>query len=125
MAAGGDYRVAGRERGAGGGGARPVASAAALACAPEGMAAGAARPIGRRLVGSRRPAAGPHRGDRVGERSPAAVAHAGVLHQRDLDEFAHVGRQIGGQRGGVSLMCFIATVSAPSPVNGRLPETAS
>ena len=34
-------------------------------------------------------------------------------------------RQIGGQRRRlVSLMCFIATVSAPSPVNGRLPETA-
>ena len=68
--------------------------------AADGMAAGAARPIGRRLVGPRGPAAGPHRGDGVGERTAAAVAHAGVLDQRDLDEFAHVGRQVGGQRGG-------------------------
>ena len=36
-----------------------------------------------------------------------------------------LGGRSAGSGGGVSLMCFIATVSAPSPVNGRLPETDS
>ncbi|SHV33199.1 Uncharacterised protein [Mycobacteroides abscessus subsp. abscessus] len=35
------------------------------------------------------------------------------------------GGRSAGSGDGVSLMCFIATVSAPSPENGRLPETAS
>jgi hypothetical protein len=36
-----------------------------------------------------------------------------------------LGGRSDGNGGGGSLMCFIATVNAPSPVNGRLPETAS
>ena len=31
-----------------------------------------------------------------------------------------LGGRSAGSGGGVSLMCFIATVSAPSPMNGRL-----
>ncbi|MCK4276772.1 MAG: glycosyltransferase, partial [Phycisphaerae bacterium] len=45
-----------------------------------------------------RKAAGPDRGDRIGESATVAVAHARVLHQGDLDEFADIGRQVGGQR---------------------------
>src|SRR5690606_35588709 len=45
----------------------------------------------RRLVGARRAAAGPHRGDGVGELTTVAVPHARVLHQRDLDQLPHVG----------------------------------
>src|SRR6476661_2358296 len=36
-------------------------------------------------------------------RVAGAVPHAGVLHQRDLDQLAHVGRQVAGQRGGCLL----------------------
>lgn len=36
-----------------------------------------------------------------------------------------LGGSSAGSGGGGSLMCFIATVSAPSPLNGRLPETTS
>ena len=61
---------------------------------------GVARPMGGCRVGPRRAAAGAHGGDRVGERPAAAVPHARVLHQRDLDQLAHIGRQVGGQRGG-------------------------
>jgi len=49
----------------------------------------------------------------------------GFLSRGDLDELAvrsAAGRT--GSGGGGSLMCFIATVNAPSPVNGRLPEIA-
>lgn len=50
------------------------------------------------LAGPRGPAAGAHRCHRVGERSPTAIAHRGVLHQSYLDEFSHIGRQVGRQR---------------------------
>ncbi|SLC43639.1 Uncharacterised protein [Mycobacteroides abscessus subsp. abscessus] len=35
------------------------------------------------------------------------------------------GGRSAGIGAGVSCTCFIATVSAPSPVNGRRPESAS
>src|SRR2546429_166695 len=72
------------------------------ACLPQGARFTLIRPIGsagrRRLVGSRWATTGADRGDGVSERSPAAIAHAGVFDQRHLDEFTHIGRQVGWQR---------------------------
>ena len=52
----------------------------------------------RRVVGPRWPAPGAHGGDGVGERAAGAVPLTGLLEQADLDELAHVGRDVGGQR---------------------------
>ena len=67
-------------------GFRPLGVPAILVGVAEGMAAGEARPAGRRLARPGRPAAGSHRGNGVGERTSAAVAHTRVFDQRYLDE---------------------------------------
>ena len=54
-------------------------------------------PNGGCRIRARGAAAGPHGGHRIGERTAGAVPHTGVLHQRDLDQLAHVG-EVRGQR---------------------------
>ena len=72
--------------------------AAARAWAADGTAAGVARPIDGAWIRPRWPPARAHRGNGVGEQAARAVPHTRVLDQRDLDQLAHIGRQVGGQR---------------------------
>ncbi len=114
--------VTGRERAAVTG-APPVM--AARFCAADGTAAGAARPMVGAWFG---------RGGRRPERTAATASANGPPERYRMPGFftkvisissRTFGGRSAGSGGGVSLMCYIATFSAPSPVNGRLPETDS
>jgi hypothetical protein len=104
---------------------RAPATAAALVAGLDGMAAGAARPGGGDWLGrgGRRPArtaaTASANGPPLRYRIPGFLTSVISMSSRTL------GGSSGGNGGGGSLMCFIATVRAPSPVNGRLPETTS
>src|SRR5689334_16427748 len=105
-------------------GAGPRAVMAALGGA-DPTAVGAARPRAGAALG---------RGGRRPDRTAATASANGPPERYRMPGFftsviSISSRTLGGRslgRGaGVSLMCFIATVRAPSPVNGRLPETDS
>src|SRR5690349_1632047 len=116
--------VAGRARVAGAG-ARPVTSAAARAWAADGTAAGDALPMDGAWFG---------RGGRRPDRTAATASANGPPERYRMPGFftrvismssRTLGGRSAGSGGGFSLMCFIATVRAPSPAKGRLPETDS
>src|SRR6185295_1314058 len=121
----------------GGGGRYPpvVGLARAAVAGPRAVIAalGGAVPT---AVGAARPRAGAAlgRGGRLPDRTAATASANGPPERYRMPGFftsviSISSRTLGGRslgRGaGVSLMCFIATVRAPSPVNGRLPETTS
>ncbi len=72
-------------------------------------------------------------GRRPDRTAATASANSPPLPYRRFGSLAMVismsSRTFGGRSagigGGVSRTCFIATVSAPSPVNGRWPDSAS
>ena len=74
------------------------------------------------LLPGQGPAAGAYRGDGVGELAAVGVPLPRILGHRDLDEFAHAGRQIAGQRRGLADVLHRdgdRTVTEERPASGQ------